>query len=158
VKCVKEETKQISLAADFSAMPCLPYCLDCKHAKTPLKHVDTSRRAKQPCETIIARRLLNDSTRTTLVSTHHLHTNALLHPPVYITEGSLFILGPSLLYPNNPAITLNHPSSPPDSITSRRILTSKRRGCSSTSAVCLLPSHQQYDEDWIRWPSQWQWL
>jgi hypothetical protein len=49
-----------------------------KHAKTPLKHVERGRvLSKQPCWNI-ARRLLNHSTRRRLVSTHHLHTNALL--------------------------------------------------------------------------------
>ena len=79
VKCVeRSDDANFAKRQDFSATAMSASLPGWEHAKTPLKHVDTSRPSKQPCETIIARRLLNHSTRAALVSTHHLHTNALL--------------------------------------------------------------------------------
>ena len=150
MKCVERSddanfAKRISQQVKMSAS--LP---GWKHAKTPLKHVRHVASDQTTVQTIIARRLLNHSTRRRAVlSTHHLHTNALLFiplksPPRPYQVGLLC----SLPTANHPALTLNHPSSsPPDPVTSRRILPSNRRRCSSTSAVCLFQSREKYNED-----------
>jgi hypothetical protein len=107
-----------------------------RHAKDARSRRSIASGTNRPCEVA---RLLNHSSPSAAVSTHHIisiptHT-------VYILSSLLVASRSCLCFPNDPAITTTLNKIP---INTRRKIASTRRRCSSTSAVCTSLPLQQY--------------